>query len=760
MRGELTVLILLALALLLSLPGEAQAHALLVRSDPPSGARLPGPPERITATFSEPLDSRLSYLRVLDAQGQRVDNEDSAVAAGDQRQMTVTVRQGLPPGHYLVVWQTLSTVDGHTLKGSFPFTVLNPDGSEPPGAPAEASVISGGEPTPDGVAGRWLTFLGIVLAVGGVVYGIAVGPATERYGGTAAAAAARRHLARTALPALLLLALGSGLELLASARQAGSWEGALGTMWGERWLLRQGAWVLLAIGLLMALAPAGQSRPWGRSLGLGLALVSGLGYLLLISLSGHAAAAQGSFWAVASDFVHLLGAAVWLGMLAQAGLMLRWSGQHLAGSERTRLTAEQLQRFSAVAAGSLLLLLGAGVFNAFVHVSLPEGLVDSSYGRTLVVKLALVAALLAVTLVNALLLRPLLLRRDFSHWEAVRRWLVRLVAVEGCLALVVLAATAVLVYYPPARQLRQAEEASQPVAETAVGFEARAPAGDMTVNLSIAPNAVGTNAYLATLLPAPGQPLPEVLRVRLRFTPPDPSLGPSEAVAEPAGPSTYRAVGPFFAVPGGWEVVVDIRRRGLEDVAATFQVSVAGTPGAAAGSPFDFPLTAGDWAAVAAAGVLTLGLLLWAGVSQWPGLPSSGARAVRGLRIAATMVGVFLVAAATLGYLELTRGAAGNPIAPSAQSISRGRALYLQNCAVCHGESGRGDGPAAATLPVRPADLTAHVPFHSDEFFFYVITNGFGQVMPAFGGTLSEEDRWHIINYLRSQFGQPPTPQG
>ncbi|HLF76461.1 MAG TPA: cytochrome c, partial [Dehalococcoidia bacterium] len=82
-----------------------------------------------------------------------------------------------------------------------------------------------------------------------------------------------------------------------------------------------------------------------------------------------------------------------------------------------------------------------------------------------------------------------------------------------------------------------------------------------------------------------------------------------------------------------------------------------------------------------------------------------------------------------------------------------------QNCALCHGESGRGDGPAATGLRIQPANLYDHVPYHPDQFFFGAITNGIGGVMPSFKSTLSEQDRWHILNFLRDRFGDAPVVQ-
>lgn len=88
----------------------------------------------------------------------------------------------------------------------------------------------------------------------------------------------------------------------------------------------------------------------------------------------------------------------------------------------------------------------------------------------------------------------------------------------------------------------------------------------------------------------------------------------------------------------------------------------------------------------------------------------------------------------------------------TATSVVAGLALYHQHCAVCHGESGYGDGPAAATLRPRPADLTApHTADHTAGDLFWWLTHGIrGSAMPAFGDRLSDETRWDLINFLRA----------
>jgi putative copper resistance protein D len=89
----------------------------------------------------------------------------------------------------------------------------------------------------------------------------------------------------------------------------------------------------------------------------------------------------------------------------------------------------------------------------------------------------------------------------------------------------------------------------------------------------------------------------------------------------------------------------------------------------------------------------------------------------------------------------------------AAHSVEQGARLYVENCALCHGAGGEGDGPAAAALAVRPADLTApHLFAHSEGDLFWWISHGKGNgAMPGFAGTLSPADRWDLINFIRAR---------
>jgi mono/diheme cytochrome c family protein len=93
----------------------------------------------------------------------------------------------------------------------------------------------------------------------------------------------------------------------------------------------------------------------------------------------------------------------------------------------------------------------------------------------------------------------------------------------------------------------------------------------------------------------------------------------------------------------------------------------------------------------------------------------------------------------------------GSPNGFSTQSIANGEGVFAEQCASCHGPEGRGDGPAGASITIKPADLTAdHVYAHTDGDLFWWISHGIDSGMPAFGELLDEDVRWNLINFIRA----------
>lgn len=138
---------------------------------------------------------------------------------------------------------------------------------------------------------------------------------------------------------------------------------------------------------------------------------------------------------------------------------------------------------------------------------------------------------------------------------------------------------------------------------------------------------------------------------------------------------------------------------------------------------------------------------------------AAAAAAAGRYRMAAVLAGA-LVLCAAIGWVSLQpaieRAYPTSFYAPAqpydAPSVVAGAKVYADNCAACHGATGEGDGPAAAGLPIRPANLTEpHLFAHSPGDLFWWVSHGKGGVMPGFAKVLKPSRRWDVINFVRAR---------
>lgn len=112
----------------------------------------------------------------------------------------------------------------------------------------------------------------------------------------------------------------------------------------------------------------------------------------------------------------------------------------------------------------------------------------------------------------------------------------------------------------------------------------------------------------------------------------------------------------------------------------------------------------------------------------------------------------------------MSEGMMQSPVEPTEASLAQGRELFATYCAACHGESGRGDGPAAEGMEPPPANLRALAGTRPDQYFFTIISGSRQHMMrpapdvqsqmPDFSESLSETERWHLVNHIQHGLGR------
>ncbi len=727
--------LVLMVAGLLVMAQTALAHALLLRSTPEANAAVDSAPAQVELLFSESLDGSFSRATVLDSTGKTVDNGDSRVDPADLTRLTVSL-PSLPDGVYTVSWKVLSAVDGHVTSGAFPFAVGNVDAADL----AAAAQASRQVKLPLGeVLSRWMSYLAVATLAGGQIFVLLVWqPARDALAVERTAAAnIQPPFDSLAIGALALLSLANVIALLVQGGQvaggelAAPWSAPVAgvlfqTRYGSLWLARFA--LILAIGGWLARAPKARER-W---LALG---ASGL-LLLTISLGSHAAADPDPLLPIAADWVHMLAASAWVGGLLHFVAAL-WAGRNTRDGEGRPLAAalasRLLPRFSAVALMSVGTLVVTGLYMAVLRLGSIELLFGTLYGRTLIVKLALAAPMVGMGAVNLLWTTPRMRLAAKSQVSSpVAAFLRKFVTSELSLGVAVFLAVGLLTSLPPGR-----------TTATASALRSSATADDLSLAVQIEPGRVGLNTFKLELSSG-GQALTGAKEVLLRFTPAQANLAPSEARLQETGIGVYTTRGAYFSLPDNWQVQAVVRRKGQFDAFANFNFDLSAT---AAASTF-------PWHRVAGGLVGACGLLLIFALRRLP-MPPNWPRRLLTWTPAVAMLAV----GAVVYYLSPAVQSAGpvNPIPPNSDSVAIGQALYQENCLPCHGPAGKGDGPVGLTLNPRPADLSAHaVPgVHSDGQLFEWISNGFpGSVMPAFTNSLTEDQHWHIINYLRERLSK------
>ncbi|MFI1782161.1 copper resistance CopC/CopD family protein [Streptomyces rubiginosohelvolus] len=612
----LAALVSLVFGLLLAGAGPASAHAALTGSDPADGAVVDTAPKEVTLSFSEAIAVGDDSIRVLDPSGKRADTqaEPKDLSEGSTVRYGVALHSGLPDGTYTVAWQAISA-DSHPISGAFTFSI---------GAPSDTTVALPSQEAGGGPVGvvydiaRYAAYGGFVLLVGGSAFVLVCWP------GGATAQPMQRLVVRgwltlTAATLVMLLLRNpyTGSGKFADAFDLAGLQSVLDTKPGaalvSRLLLLGAAALFIAV--LFGTYARREDEREKKDLTFGLAVGGGVvatGIAATWAMSEHASTGIQANIAMPVDVLHLLAVAAWLGGLASL----------LVALYRTPdIGSAAVRRFSAVAFGSVVVLAATGIYQSWRQVGSWSALTGTRYGQLLILKVALIAVLLAVAWfsrrwtgrltdsavasedvamasedvaeeepasgsesVSADPERAAQLARQRAALTATKKkrirdadpqrsGLRRSVLAEAAVAVVLLAVTTMLTSTEPGRTEEEAAggtpSASAPAAGGPVNlkmpFDTGGQNGKGTVRIDIEPGRTGSNDLHVWIDGSDGKPM-DVPELKLALTLESKDIGPLPVVPDRLAEGHWSASAVQIPMAGDWKIDVTVRTSDIDQV--------------------------------------------------------------------------------------------------------------------------------------------------------------------------------------------------
>lgn len=717
--------ILAALTLaLLSMALPAAAHGYIVRAIPEDRATLERAPVRVQYWFSEDLEPDYSSLILRDQTGAVL--ATGGVDESNQSLMSLRVPNDLPDGGYIVELRPAFSSDGHVSGESRVFFVGEEVGGIAGSSSYQVITLE--------IIWRVIVLSAVMLLMGAfVVYSAVLVPAWGNNQYKAGLLPPRVMWTLNAIVIAALIAAFAG-NILALIQQAmvffntGAVEVIsqglinvvrIGSRFGDVWNIRMLLLILVAAlhGVSIYLRdrlPEMVHALWAGNVWV-VAILFGT-----FSMTSHAAGSLLWPWTgVFVDWLHGAAVGAWVGGLAAFTLILRVALRPYEGDARRLALLTALRRFSRLAAGAVVVVITTGIYSSLNWLNEPSEITGTAWGGALVIKVVLVAGLLVLGLLHQIVANP----ERYTRWSQLMSGAGRLaitLRLEVLVALGVLVAVANLsaTPVPEPRFLEQSIPA----------LSASQTIDDLIIDMTVTPGGAGVNTFDIEVT----QPNVDV---SVQLVNPAEDRRGQWMVAEAVDQGLFVTASGDINKPGRWWALVNIMQgETLQRAAFEWNITQDALPTRSPGL-LNYAALAGVIAACVWALLPALQRLYrWL---DWS--PASATTAA----VALVITFGFII----FGYIVVQRGQADyeaainpppkiiNPILPDGNSLEQGKGLFRANCIW---------NPALRDV----MRLRERIPDLRDEQLFAITSDGW-QNLPACNENLSDEERWHIVNYLR-----------
>ena len=282
-------------------------------------------------------------------------------------------------------------------------------------------------------------------------------------------------------------------------------------------------------------------------------------------LGGHASVQDPGWLLLPTNIAHVAAMGAWLGGIAVLVLALRAATSALAGGDRTRLLAASVSRFSTLAGVAIAVILATGITQSIVYLDSFGNLLDTAFGRAILVKAGLFVLIVALGFVNRQRHLPRLRAAAEGGADpgATGVALRRTLRVELAVGAAVIAATAALSSYPPSSAV-----AGGP-------FSTDVTVGPARAEVTIDPAQVGANdMHLYLFSRKDGSQYDATKELGITASLPEKDIAPIAFEPRKAGPGHYVVPGAAFGVAGEWEVLLSARVNEFDAYEGEFEVEI------------------------------------------------------------------------------------------------------------------------------------------------------------------------------------------
>jgi len=544
---------ILILVLSVSIP-YASAHPFTEETNPRFTENAPEGITQVTVFYSEPIELDYSYLKVLDSNGNQIDNKDSKYYQGENSLIVST--PPLEDGVYTVTSKVLSKVDGHLVDDAFIFGVGDAKIEVPSDQPKSIYDIlffpEAGSRFP-GLVGQTIVLGAVIASL--LIWGTQSKNLIRKEIEKIESAHHDKFMTFTGVGLMLVFASNIAMLAVQALRLETSALDAIQTTFGTTWLIR----MIITIVLLGVWFWMDKKKQISKASHIPM-LVLSLALIGTSTMIGHGAA-SGQIAAVVLDYIHNLVAAIWIGGIIYFVFILLPAFSKLENTEQEKMSLVMIPRFSI----AFIIAVGVVIITGPTLMWLLESDVgvirESLYGKLIIVKIAIAAIMIGLGGFFQYKVQKSGENNLASKSLSIHKKLKRTLKVDAALGIILLGVVALLANGTlPEGEIKKVE-----AEEVLYGFRTMEFSESAKYDIEITPFSSGTNTIFVKISDFENNPLPDADEVKVKISNPQKNISPIEIIMtkieqEEGSPAKFQGE-MTFGFSGQWQTEVEIQRQ-------------------------------------------------------------------------------------------------------------------------------------------------------------------------------------------------------